>query len=124
MLLEEGKGHAQHHHNSDDRSGPCIAEEIRDCRQRQQQEIERVFGPPDQFLDKVLLALTGDKVRAKRAEPLCCRLCVETLVRRPELFEQLLWFRGGGIEQALRNSGGVVAMRRPQLPEARPPNAR
>ena len=33
-----------------------------------------------------LLALTRDKVGAERAEPLCCGLCVETVVCRPELF--------------------------------------
>jgi hypothetical protein len=124
MLLEEGKGHAQHHHYGDDRRGPRVAKEIRDRRQRQQQEIERVFGPPDQLTDDLLLALARDKVGANRAEPLRCRLCIETLVRRSELGQQLLGFRGSGIEQAPGNSGVVVAMRGWQLLETTPPNVK
>jgi hypothetical protein len=43
---------------------------------------------------------------------LCDAVCVSRpLVCRPELFWQLLGFRGGGIEQTRGNSGIVMAMR-------------
>ena len=69
------------------------------CRERQQQEIERVLGAPDQFLDETLLTLMGNKVRPERRKSLRCRFGGQTLGRRAELLQQRLGLRGRGVGQ-------------------------
>ncbi len=121
MLLQEGKRNAQHHHNNDHRGGPLVTEEVRDCCERQQQEIERVLGASDQLLDEAFPALVSNEVRAEAGESLGRRLCGQTLGCRIEPFQQLPGFRSSSIDLPLGNGGVPMTMWRRQTPEALPP---